>query len=435
MLLHYTRYHNMKCGMYEVDITPALGCEIPGYFEVRIADGICEKLYAHAAYFEDDNGKKVIIISIDGIQIPDSVNETVRPQIAEKLNMDISGVLTCATHTHTGGPLYTLGDFTHTNETYLDFLASRMIDVAVLAQKEKRSVVIGYAKGHDDTIAHYRDFIMSDGTYRTNPGIGGNKKAFGVIDPDVNVIRIDNVSGGRYGAIVGYTCHTDCVSGTWYSSDFPGAMKETLRKLYGYDFMPMFVNGFFGNINHIDFEKGSHKVPGYYKSIGRRLAAEASKAMEFAELKTDIELNMISETIKIPTKEPDNELLEWADKIFKNYDNASVVDRYYASEARHIKMLGSRDIDIVLQVIRIGDLIIFASPREMYVEFQLMLKEKSPSDKTICIGLANGPCGYVPIRELVQPGIYEARLHQNRLIDDAGYIMVDRLLELAQTIW
>ena len=42
MLLHYTRYHNMKCGMYEVDITPALGCEIPGYFEVRIADGICE---------------------------------------------------------------------------------------------------------------------------------------------------------------------------------------------------------------------------------------------------------------------------------------------------------------------------------------------------------------------------------------------------------
>ena len=49
--------------------------------------------------------------------------------------------------------------------------------------------------------------------------------------------------------------------------------------------------------------------------------------------------------------------------------------------ARHIKMLGSRDIDIVLQVIRIGDLIIFASPREMYVEFQLMLKEKSPSDK------------------------------------------------------
>ena len=32
----------MKCGMYEVDITPALGCEIPGYFEVRIADGICE---------------------------------------------------------------------------------------------------------------------------------------------------------------------------------------------------------------------------------------------------------------------------------------------------------------------------------------------------------------------------------------------------------
>ena len=309
-----------------------------------------------------------------------------------------------------------------------------MVDVAILSQREKRSVTIGYTKGYDDSIAHYRDFVMNDGTYRTNPGIGDNKKAFGKIDPDVNVIRIDNVSGGRYGAIVGYTCHTDCVAGTWYSSDFPGAMKETLRKLYGCDFMPMFVNGFFGNINHIDFEKSSHRVPGYYKSMGRRLAAEASRAMEFAELKTDIELNMISETIKIPTKEPDKELLAWADKIFKDYDNASVDDRHFASEARHIKKMGAQNIDIVMQVVRIGDLIIFASPREMYVEFQLMLKEKSPSAQTMCIGLANGPCGYVPIRELVQPGIYEARLNRDRLIDEAGYIMVDKLLKLAQLI-
>ncbi|MEA4888733.1 MAG: hypothetical protein VB070_04625 [Clostridiaceae bacterium] len=424
----------LKCGLYELDITPALGCEIPGYFGVRLADGIKENLYTHAAYFEDDNGKKIVIISSDGIQIPDSVNEKVRPAVAKALEMDISGVLTCATHIHTGGPLLDWDDFSHTDAVYLEFLASRMVDVAVLAQGKKTDVKIGYAKGYDDTLAHYRDFVMGDGTYRTNPPVGGDKHAFGNIDPEISVLRIDKASGERYGAMIGYACHTDCVGGTQYSSDFPGAMKETLRKLYGNDFMPIFVNGFFGNINHIDFENGTHRVPGYYQSMGRRLAAEAARVMESVTLTSVIGLDMISGTIAIPTREPDADLLAWADQIYENYSQASVDDRHYASEARRIKELGVRNIDLVMQVLKLGDLLIFASPKEMYVEFQLMLKAKSPSRQTMCIGLANGPCGYVPIRELFQPGIYEARLNGSQLTMDAGYRMVDKLLELAGKI-
>ncbi|HAZ18555.1 MAG TPA: hypothetical protein DER23_04615 [Clostridiales bacterium] len=41
----------------------------------------------------------------------------------------------------------------------------------------------------------FRDFIMPDGSYRTNAGFGNEKKAFGNIDPDVAVIRINNADG------------------------------------------------------------------------------------------------------------------------------------------------------------------------------------------------------------------------------------------------
>ena len=38
----------MKCGLYESDITPSLGSEIPGQFYVRKSDGIHDRLYTHA---------------------------------------------------------------------------------------------------------------------------------------------------------------------------------------------------------------------------------------------------------------------------------------------------------------------------------------------------------------------------------------------------
>jgi hypothetical protein len=165
--------------------------------------------------------------------------------------------------------------------------------------------------------------------------------------------------------------------------------------------------------------------------MGRRLAAEASRAMETALLSADIDIGMACETITLPTREPDDALLAWADKIEQDAANQSVVERHYASEAKRIKALGVRKIPLVMQVLKLGDLLVFASPKEMYVEFQLMLKEKSPASRNFCIALANGPCGYVPIRELFQPGIYEARLNGSQLFEDAGYIMVDKLLELA----
>jgi len=419
------------CGLYEMDITPPLGSEMPGYFNIRLADGVKEKLYTQAAYFEDGQNRRIVIISADGAQIPDEVNARVRPAVAKALDMDITGVLTCATHIHTGGPLLTWADFCHADAAYMDFLTQRMIDTAKLAQKEKRSVKIGFSSGYDDRLAHYRDFVMADGSYRTNPPIEASKRAYGDIDPEVGVLRIDAVTGEPYGAVVNYACHTDCVGGTEFSSDFPGAMRNTLRKLYGKAYTPIFVNGFFGNINHVDFDHGTHRVDGYYLSMGRRLAAEASRAMETAILTSNVEIQMACETINLPTREPDDALLAWADMIEQDVEHQSVVDRHYAAEAKRIYALGVRQIPLVMQVLKLGDLLIFASPKEMYVEFQFMLKEMSPAKYNFCIGLANGPCGYVPIRELFQPGIYEARLNGNQLVEDAGYIMVDKLLELA----
>ena len=201
----------LKCGLYEMDITPALGMEMPGHFMVRPAKSIWEKLYCHASYF--DNGEeKAVIISSDSITIPDCIVDVTRNTIAEKLDMKAECVLLCATHTHYGGPVETWGEFVHLNKEYVEFLSKRYIDCAVMAALEAREVVIGYSKGYEDKIAYYRDFVMSDGRFQTNPGMGDpGKRPFGEIDKEVGVLRIDNTDGTPYGALINYACHCDCV--------------------------------------------------------------------------------------------------------------------------------------------------------------------------------------------------------------------------------
>lgn len=425
----------MKCGLYETDITPALGSEIPGQFYMRISDGIYDKLYAHALYMSNDKDEKVIIVSCDSILLPDHMSEEVRTTLSKRLGIKKECIMLVATHTHTGGPVETWDEFVHIDDKYVEFLKSRIIDAACMAEKVQRPVRIGYAKGFEDRIAYYRDFVFADGTYRTNPGFGGDKKPFGDIDPEVGVLRIDCEDGTPYGAIINYTCHCDCVGGTNYSADYPGAMKQMLKKVYGDSFIPVYINGFCGNINHCDFDQGFHRVPEHYKRMGRMLAAEVIRTREVAEFWDDVVIDGAHDYFTIATREPDVDLLEWAYKI-KGKENPSVGDRFYADQAILYHESGVMQIPVVVQTLRIGDLAIYGMPGEIYVEFAHHLKKHSPSSYTMSANLANGCVGYIPIKELFQPGIYEAKLCvTSQLIPAAGYIMSERLLDLAKQIW
>ena len=420
----------IECGIFEHDITPPLGTQIPGYFGVRIADGILESLRCSAVCFAEDDVIKSVIVSADAIQVPKEVCDASRKMIAQKLNVSIESVTVHATHIHTGGPV--LSFICEENSDYDAYLLSRIVDTAIIASGNLREVKLGFAKGFDDTLAHYRDRVLPDGSLRTNAS--GDTKPFGKIDPEITCLVIDAVDGSRYGVIVNYACHTDCVSGTKFSSDFPGAMRDTLRDVYGADFMPVFLNGFFGNLNHIDFEHGAHRRPAYYRSMGRKLAGKVAAAMEDTVYFDKPEFKAASKTITVKTRMPAPELLKWADETVTKTEGVSVDDMYFAKETLEVQNEGAHDFDLCLQVQKIGGVNLFACPREMFVEFEFMLKSGSDSGMNLCVCNANGGCGYVPIRELIAPGIYESRLNRGKLVPDAGYIMIDEMLALMKAL-
>ena len=70
----------------------------------------------------------------------------------------------------------------------------------------------------------------------------------------------------------------------------------------------------------------------------------------------------------------------------------------------------------------------------MFVEFEFILKEGSDSDMNLCACNSNGDCGYVQIKELIRPTVYESRLDTGKLEPDAGYKMVDTMLDLMKSL-
>jgi len=425
----------LKCGIYEHDITPMLGSQMPGYFNVRLADGIKERLYAEAVVFAQDDKIVSVIVACDVIGVPNDINNRARAEIAEKLNVNEGAVTVHATHVHTGGPV--LNFICTRDDAYCEFLGDKIVEAAILASKQLREVKIGFGHDYDYTIANYRDRVLPDGTLSTNNHTPGNKP-FGKIDPEVSCIIINNADGSRYGVIVNYACHTDCVGGTEFSSDFPGAMRETLRLTYGADFKPVFLNGFFGNLNHVDFENGKSRVPGYYRSMGRKLAGRVIVAMEDRDAVwfDDAEIKAEARRITVKHRMPNEWELNWAKEALERDKTTplAVNDKHFAQNIMKVQELGERTYELCVQVQKIGGINLFACPREMFVEFEFMLKEGSDSKYNLCACNSNGDCGYVQIKELITPTIYESRLDSGKLEPDAGYIMVDTMLDIMKNL-
>ncbi len=421
----------IKCGIYEHDITPALGAQIPGYFSKRFATGIKEKLCAEAAVFAKDDKIVSVIVTADTIGIPKNVCDRSRSEIAAKLALDEAAVTVHATHVHTGGPTLT-GFITDRDDVYCNWMGDRMVEAAVIASQHMEEVKIGFGRDYDYTIANYRDRICEDGIPRTNHR---NSKPFGKIDPEVACIVLDRPDGSHYGVIANYACHTDCVGGSEFSTDFPGAMRETLRKTYGDDFHPVFLNGFFGNINHIDFDNNKHAVPGYYRKMGVKLAGRVISAIEDRDVVwfENPEFRASAKRIMIKHRQASEWEINWATEELKKSEIA-VNDKYFAEDILRVAQLPERELDVCVQVQKIGGINLFACPREMFVEFGFMLKEGSDSKYNLTTCNSNGDCGYVQIKELITPTVYESRLNEGKLVPEAGYMMVDTMLELMKTL-
>lgn len=438
----------MKSGFYEFEITPALGAIMPGAFGARYAEEIRDRLYVRAGVFANEN-ETVALAVIDACGITLDVTERIRERVAQFCPIKKENIMVMATHCHAGGPTLNWGEEVVTDPAYLDFLVQKTADAITLSYKnaEESEIILGKEELHG--YSFIRVYHMADGTLKTNPpskteeDLKNILKPQTVVDPEVLVLGVKQ--GEKFvGAVVNYANHPAIVAKRQISGDYISQLSRSLKEIYGPDFVTVFINGACGNINHINPFDPSTKVPFREREIGKALAETVKKAIDGGKLMENSLLGSVEKKIPVALRKPDLEYLARSKKVFEELGDDLVtslpgttgyLNTFYALQAFQIMADKRTKQDIILQLMKIGDVFVAGTPNQIFVQFGKKIKEGIGAPCMVS-AFANDYRGYVPTPECIGIWtVYEARLAPTSALEPAaGDKIADGILSLANEI-
>lgn len=411
----------LKIGYAALDITPATGTPMAGYYSIRKAEGVHDPLMARALVLESGDARAAMV-ACDLVGVERPTVEAARRLIQQQTGIPPEAVMISATHSHTG-PLMRSRfleaadvESRRLADMYMDQLPLKIADAVRVAASRLGPARASFGTGREPSLVFYRRFLMKDGTVRFNPGKLNPDivRPTGEPDPDVHVVHFDHADGAPLATYVNYALHLDTVGGTQYSADYPYALAQLLRRVQSPEMGVMFTIGAAGNINHVDVKnKDPQKGHEESRRIGTVLAGEVLKT--YTRLKaldgSAPALRLASEIVPLELPAFSREELASARATAAKFGQPRqpFLDMVRAFKILDVAAREGRPLDAEVQVITLGSQVAWVGlPGEVFVELGRTIKQASPFPQTIIVELANGSISYIPDRKGFQEGAYEA---------------------------
>ena len=422
---------NTLCaGFARVDITPATGIGIAGYFKPRYVKGVLDALELNALALQCGQ-TRLVLLSLDhcGVHTPEAA--AIRAAAAKVCDLPVEAVYLHATHTHTA-PFLVVNSDDRLEQEYFDFVLHRAADAARYALDDLQPARMGYAVGSAPNIAFVRRFRMKDGSIQTNPGVNNPDivEPIGEVDERVNVLRFDR-EGTDSLVLVNFGNHPDTVGGELVSADWPGFLRRRLEKALD-NVRCFFFNGAQGDVNHVnvhptagdfndmfvDFDDVSRGY-GHARHMGNVVAGAVLQVFDKVTYLDIDTLKALQKTIQISSNMPSPEQLPEARRIEELHQAGRDCDIPYegmmlttvvAEAERMLKLAdGPEHFDMKLSGIAIGTIAMIGIPGEPFTGIGRALKQAPGWTLVLPTCLTNGSDGYFPMQDAYDEGGYEAR--------------------------
>jgi neutral ceramidase len=446
-----------RAGAATSNITPPLGSPIVGGWNDPPATHVHDELHARALVL-DDGTTRLAIVLCDNVGIARSVYDEAKRMIQEKTGITPENMLMAATHTHSASNARGNRNISGGNlDDYQRFLAMRIRDAVVRAANQLEPARIGWGVGSNDKQVFNRRWKMKAGSKELRNPFGGvdqvrmNPPAnhpdliepAGPTDPLIHFLSVQSAAGRPIALLANYSLHyVGGVRGGDISADYFGVFAEQIRKLLNAEnqdppFVGILSNGTSGNINNINFrpDPQAKRYKPYEKMriVANEVAAEVFKAYQSVDHKDWVSLASAQRELMLGVRVPAADDLRWAEETLKAPPKFHQHEAVYAQRVTNMKDW-PREIPLILQAFRIGDVGIAAIPNEVFVEIGLELRRRSPLKPMFTIELANGSYGYLPTPEQHKAGGYETWRGTNQLEINASPKIVDAVLELFQKV-
>jgi len=249
---------------------------------------------------------------------------------------------------------------------------------------------------------------------RQTPQVLGTE---GPIDPELWVVRFDTLDGRVLGVLVNFTCHP-CLHdrrGRKWSADFPGVIAERIKQAYGEQARCVFTQGAAGNINpNVQF------VPNWRQKAMVFANAAVAAAKRATPVEGSIDVDCVRQDVEVPWRDPKAEQPEAIARL---------------GWRRKVGGAAPEHRPVPVSAARIGPLAIATNAGELFVEWGISIKKRSPFPHTIVCELTNGWIGYEPTAQAFAHEGYEALAGVNFVPLEGVQKLVDTAVELLHQLW
>ncbi|QDU52836.1 neutral/alkaline non-lysosomal ceramidase N-terminal domain-containing protein [Gimesia panareensis] len=378
-----------KAGAASAKITPAKPLKMAGYAgRKEPAEGTEQDLYAKALAVEDQQGNRVVFLTLDLIGVIDRLRSDVTSQVQEKFKVPPAAVLMNASHTHCG-PAYGRDDA----QEYYDQLSATLVKTIGQAIENLEPAQLSWSAARC-SVAMNRRTPTATG-YRNHPNPEGR------VDHQVPVLRVDDPQGNLKAVMFGYACHNTTMGFRKWLGDYAGFAQEYFEKDHP-GVTALFMMGCGGDQNPYPRSE-LH----YAHKHGRSLATAVEAALEVNQ-RTMLHQHKLHGPLKVA---------------------------YGTVELEYLPEKKREPWDYPVQVIQFGnDLTMVALGTEVVVDYALRIKQELYEEDGPAIwvaGYSNVYSGYIPSKRVLLEGGYEASRPYKPDVEER---IIGKVLELNESL-
>jgi len=434
----------MKAGSAVRTINCDPGDDLAGQLHRRFCERIRDDLEANVLYLADDR-LALLLVSLDLAGLFEAAYmREVRAAIGAAAGVPDRRVILTSTHTHDGPDTLGLLPDSHRNDAYLSRLHECLVEAAAEAASRARPARFGWAQGKAQ-IGYNRRLCWADGSHTmygdaTRPDFTGLE---GPHDPTHTVcFAVDE--DDQYIAIMhANCCHATCLeSASFASADFPGEARRLLREALRGDLPVLYLQGASGDtspwneLGAVRRWEGERRL----REVGALLAGETLKLLHEAPLIADPVFSHNWEDLALAVRLPTDDALTRARQVVADGEQQAGRWQYILARSG---VLGLQEEfqdapfdTLAIHAVRIGGYAILTNPCELYCQFGLDIRRRSPAEVTAIAQLADGFSGYCPtIPGLMGGGYSGEAIYWCRLEPYAGYKIVETSARLVHELW
>jgi len=421
----------LYAGWAMIDITPDKPVALVGQLHKRISQRVRDPLTATALALEtrgpQGTREQAILISCDLLYIRKSVQERLRQLLKEELpDFDTNKLLLNATHTHTGpgfldeafGDLYDVSNDAGVMKAseYADFFLERAVQVAVAAWKARRPAGMTWALGHA-VIGMNRRVQYFDGSAAMYGST--DRKDFsgieGYEDHGLELLFFWSEKKELTGIVINVGCPAQETEGlSEISADFWHDVRTRIHETIGKDIFVLPQCAAAGDLSpHLVWRKRAEDAMRQRRGlsnraeIARRIVAAVNDVLPLAKegIQTSMAFKHTVARVDLPAQDP-------ALRPFYRTDTVSPSE---------------------FHVLRLGDIALATNPFELYLDYGVRIKARSPAVMTLLVQLSCQHCGYLPTTRATKGGGYSADKYV--VGPEGGQILVDKTVEQLKSLW